>query len=98
MRLIHIYTEVHMACGHEALSKLCKKKMKSGDVAAFINTAWTAVKLLVSNEFLIHYKHPRGQIAPETIKELPNFIEGKKLNYNKALEKVINEHLKKRNK
>ncbi len=97
MRLQHIFFDVHMANGHAGLVTIMKKekkKLRKNDCATFINTTFDTVKILVGDgQFLVHYKHPSGKIAPETIKDLPNFINGGELQYTKALRKVIYEKL-----
>ncbi len=65
--------------------------LKPGEYAVFINRSWTALKMLTPNrEVLLHLRRPGHKpINPETIRHLPNCIEGPELNYKKALGKVI---------
>ena len=95
MRLAYFFENIHMSNGHDGLSEHLrknKKRLKQGDCAIFINSRWTAVKLLTADQkFVIHYRHDDGVIARETIKHLPNCVEGKSLNYPKALEKALND-------
>ena len=99
MRLAHLLFDTHLGNGHTGLDSILKKKrlkLKEGDCAIFINTAFTAVKIFVDGVFVAHYKHPTGRIAPETIRHLPNYLNGSQIEYKRALEQVINKQLSKR--
>jgi hypothetical protein len=97
MRLAHIFFDCHMANGHAGLESIMgNKKLKPGDCAIFVNTAWDTVKIFVDGNFIAHYKHPTGTIAPETLRHLPNYLQGGEIQYSKALKKVIEEHLENR--
>jgi hypothetical protein len=89
-----------MGNGHQGLEQIIlkqKARLKTGDCALFINSAWTAVKIYVDGQFVAHYKHPSGTIAPETIKHLPHYLNGSEIEYKKALAKVIEDTFKRRN-
>lgn len=85
-----------MSNGHTGLKKLLKKPLKKNDVAIFVNTKFDSVKLLVDGKFVAHYKHETGRIDPATLRHLPNYLNGSEIQYNKALEKTINEHFDKK--
>ena len=96
MKLAHIFFDVHMANGHaglEAILKSEKKRIKKDDCVIFVNTKFDTVKILVDGAFLAHYKHPTGSIAPETLRHLPNYLNGGQIEYTRALRKVIYEKL-----
>lgn len=93
MKLAYFFENIHMSNGHDGLSEYMRKqrkRLRQGDCAIFINSKWTAVKLLTFDErFVIHYRHDTGVIARETIRHIPNCLEGKSLNYPKALERAL---------
>ena len=63
MRLAHLFFDTHMSNGHAGLEEILKKakgKMRKGDCAIFINTAWTAVKIFVDGQFVAHYSIRRA--------------------------------------
>lgn len=75
----------------EILKKRAKiSQLDAGETAIFINKKWTALKLLTSEDVLLHLRRPANKpILPESIKYLPACIEGKELNYSVALKKTL---------
>jgi hypothetical protein len=87
-----------MSLAHNGLGELLRKKSKAlvpknGDVAIFINTRWTAVKMLTANGTILYVRRQTG-INPRTIKYLPSCVYGQELNYKRALELAILEQFK----
>lgn len=63
-RIAHLFFEVNMRNGHDGLQVLLGKKKISGtDTAIFINTSWTAAKVLTSTDVLLHVKRPKGRAS-----------------------------------
>lgn len=93
--LAFIFFDVSMSNGHAGLTALLKnKKLEEGETAIFINKKWGALKLLTANDVVLHLK-PKHGVSPGAVKFLPNCIEGKTLNYTKALESSMKERFKK---
>lgn len=93
MKLAHLFFEVNMSNSHNGLSAILKKQTKvkapaAGECAIFINRAWTAVKLLTADGTILHQK-PKHGVNPKTLPYLPQCVEGKELNYQRALEIVL---------
>jgi hypothetical protein len=94
MRLIHAFTDISMSNGHDGLAEILRKRAKIAKLtdgcAVFINRSWTAMKLLVPGDTLLHLRRPKNRpIDPAIIKYLPACIEGAELNYGKALETML---------
>lgn len=100
MKLAHIFFNIDMRNGHDGLATILKKKagvdvLPHGETAIFINNSWSALKLMTSGDILLHLKRPYHKpINPETIKYLPNCVEGGELNYTRALETVLSKKFK----
>jgi len=99
-RLVHIFFDTNLGNGHAGLGKLASKKkirlhaLKNGDCVLFLNRAQTALKMFASNgDMIIHYKAPWGRLEPETLRHLPNFVEGGTLNYRGALKDALTRKL-----
>lgn len=97
-KVLHVIPEVSMIYGHKGLSEAAAKarlgikpeELKQGEFIMFINKAFTAVKLLAANEVLIYYRHPkRHRLNYEALRLIPNFFDGRSLNYPKALRALI---------
>lgn len=90
-RIAHIFFDVHMSYAHTTLTKMIgeKTKLETGETAIFIAKNWKAVKLLTADNTILYHRNNKLGINPETIKHLPNCVEGGKLNYQKALETVL---------
>ena len=99
MRMIHALTDVSMSLGHDSLRELLIKRgvkeLGSDQCAVFINKRWHALKLLLPNGILIYLRRPVNKpIDPATIKYLPECVNGAKLEYGAALEKLLEKHYK----
>lgn len=96
-RVMHLFFEINMRSGHEHLNQLLAKEapagLKPGETAVFINKAWTALKMLTSDkDVLLHLRRPGHKpINPEAIRHLPSCVQGRDLNYPKALAKAISD-------
>lgn len=92
-RIAHLFFDINMSSQHDGLNAILDKAVGSdelpvGDVALFINKKWTKLKILTADNTLIYLRRDEG-INPETIRHIPNCIEGKDLNYGKALETAV---------
>lgn len=92
-KIMHVFTDVSMSNGFPGLTKFLskqKKELGDGEFALFINSDFTACKIMTNKELLLHHKRPRNRpIDPDTLPLLPRYINGGKLEYGKALEQVI---------
>ncbi len=93
--IAHVFFETDMRNGHDGLTKrLGKIILKPGETAIFINRKWTALKLLTPEYVVLHLR-PKHGLNPAAIKYLPACIEGKELNYQRALESAIHKRFAK---
>ena len=92
-KVIEVFYDIHMHNGHDGLERILKDdgtKLDKGQVAVFINTSWTALKMLTPDRVLLHFKQPGPRpIDPNTIPYLPTCINGNKLDYSKALDAAV---------
>ena len=101
-KVAHVFFEISMANGHTGLIEILKKrakivKLNEGETAIFINKKWSALKLLTSEDILLHLRRPANKpILPESIKYLPACVQGSELNYSVALKKTLEDKFKDR--
>lgn len=91
-RIIQFFPNADLRCNHQGLTQLAKKsrvnpgKLKKGEYAVFMNRLRTQLKILTWQNLLINYKHTAGEfIDLQTIKEIPNYLDKGRFQYNKAV-------------
>jgi hypothetical protein len=91
MKIAHIYFEIPMYYSHSGLKKILKKKvLEDHECAIFINKAWTGLKMLTPENVILYLRRPpNAPIEPDSIKYLPNCVNGTNLNYDAALRAAI---------
>jgi len=97
-RIAHLFTEVHMGFAHKGLGAILATATKGeplgiGETAIFINRPLTGLKMLTADGTLLYIRRPKG-INLGAVKYLPHCVEGKTLNYTKALEAELTRRLK----
>jgi len=99
-RLVHVFFDTNLGNGHDGLSRIASKKkvklnaLKSGDCVLFLNRAQNALKMFASSgSMILHYKSPWGRLEPDTLRHLPNFVQGGDLNYRGALKDALTRRL-----
>jgi hypothetical protein len=86
-----------MGMAHSGLYELAKKKLKIdidtlkyGEFVLFINKPFNACKLMTSNNVIVYYRHPQNhRLDAKALKLIPDFFDGKSLNYPKALKRIL---------
>jgi hypothetical protein len=95
-RIIEVFFETNMRNGHDGLARILKRKLSKGEYAVFINRNWTALKMLTSEDTLLHLRRPSNKpINPKTIPYLPACVNGSRLQYDRALRVVIEKEYQK---
>lgn len=85
MSVIHVFSEVYMGLSHGGLTELLKQKtgreeLRPGQLAVFVNTGWTACKVLAPGNTLLYHREPSGGfITTEDIRRLPLVFGGKRI-------------------
>lgn len=82
----HVFTGVNMHVAHRGmLWALENKKIKlnKGDAAIFINRAWTAVKIMTSNNAFIYIREPRP-FSVDMLINFPRLVGAKPLHLTQA--------------
>ena len=88
----YVFYDVYMGWSHASLLDVMRESVKKdtlerGEVAVFINKAWTAVKILgPGNVMLYHRTGSNKNVAIETIRYLPTVFGGHRLAFAKNLE------------
>ena len=98
--LTHFFADSDLRNSHEGLAELARQdrkidvdKMQAGECLMFINTTWTAYKLLTRHpsgegHFVVHYRHPkRHRLNISAVREIG--LLGGKISYAKALKSVM---------
>lgn len=96
-KIIHVFTNADLRCGHDGLRRLAKSKanLKKGEHAVFINSARDKMKILSHGDLLSYKRSVRGKLDLETVRHIPDAfgVQGG-FSYRKALEKVLKEKVK----
>lgn len=96
-KVLHWVPDVHMYNGHEGLAAIARKELrikvdelKPGEFVLFMNKSFTAFKVYAANNMILHHKSPTGsRLNAKAVLQLPHFIKGQHINYDKALAHVI---------
>jgi hypothetical protein len=92
---------VDLRNGHDGLKEVIKKqrrvdvaKLKPGEFVMCINNSTDAYKLFAANNYVCHYKHPRGILNVNALKNLHLFFEGNNFSYDNSLKAEISKFMK----
>jgi hypothetical protein len=95
-RLVQYFPNADLRSGYDGLYKVAKrggldlKTIKNGEFCAFVNRKKDKLKLATHSDFVAYLRLPRGQqIDPRVIQVLPEFFNGTKIEYSRALENVL---------
>ena len=103
-RIIRFFPNTDMRNGHPGLRQIALKqqidvsKLSAGEYVLFMNSRRTAVKMFVPGNVIAHLKMPNdSRIDPRVIAHIPRFFNGKKIDYDQALEEMLRVELGKKN-
>jgi hypothetical protein len=95
-KIIRYFPDTNLRAGHKGLAEIAKKhkinvkELAAGEYCIFTNKARNAIKMYASGNTIAHHKDPNNRrINPLVIKYLPLFFNGKKIDYDKALDFAI---------
>lgn len=96
----HIFYDINMNFSHQSLLEIFseatnKDLLQPGEAAIFVNTAWTAVKILAADDVLLYHRDNEG-LSVDAIKNLPRYFGGSQLQLTKTLESRLEKTLKKK--
>lgn len=101
MSILHVFYDTHMGASHKALGEMFEAKAKrdelaKGEYVVFLNSAWTACKVLCPNNVIMYWRSATGRsLTPDTIRSLPSCVSGSRLSFAGNLEaKLIAEYEK----
>jgi len=96
-RLVRYVPDVDMRKGYDGLNKIAPLgKLGAGEFIAFVNRKQTKVKLATGYDVVAYLRLPQGEkLDPRTIALLPNFFNGSKIEYDKALQAVLRKNFPK---
>lgn len=90
MKIGYLFFDTHMSASHKTLRARIKKDLLENECAIFVNKKWSAVKMLTSANTILYHRRPNNErLEPETIKFLPNCVNGSNLDYDAALKSAI---------
>jgi len=102
-RIIRFFPGSDLRKGHIGLAKLARRKgidpqnLKLGEYLIFMNNRKDKIKLFASNNIIAYLRLPQGEyISLDTIREIPNYFNGKSINYKGAIAKSISDSLARR--
>jgi len=100
MKLVRVFFDVDMRNQHDGLGKLAKKEGVDTRVIAddehivFINTKMNRLKMLSRGGVLSYWKSYDGtKVNMEAIQYIPDAFQAGKINYSKALEKLMRQKM-----
>lgn len=103
-RLLQVFLNVDLRCAHDGLAKVAKdnkikiEDLEPGEFVVFVNSHKNRLKLFTANGVLAYLKLKTGKIDLRTIALIPQAFKGSgRIDYDKALKDMIDEHLKVRN-
>lgn len=96
-KIIRFFPEVDMRNGHDGLRKLARKEgvnvdaLGAGEYVIFLNRSKRMVKMFASGNIIAFLKMADNKkLDPRTIALIPRYFNGSKINYDAALEAVLN--------
>lgn len=95
MEIARVYLDTHMGMGFDGLKSIMRKSkvdpdsLTAGKFTVFINRKQTKFKVLIGSSFLIYHNNGERKFPLEAISHFPTFFDGKKLDFSRAVEKVI---------
>lgn len=108
-RIIHVFFDTDMRCGHIGLAEKAKKEgnievndLETGHLLCFINAKQDRIMILTGTDeeksygVLAYYRSPRGRIDLDSIRFIPEAFNAGGINYDRALKKSLIERLGKR--
>lgn len=103
-RVIQCYLNSDLRCSHDGLAEVAKKdkimvkSLEPGQYVVFINSKKDRMKVYASNNVLAYLRLEDGRrIDLNTVREIPRaFAASGRIDYDKALEKVVREGLEKK--
>lgn len=110
-RILHIFWDVDMRCGHHGLNDIARKEKKSvdtlkpGDFLCFINANQDKIKVLAPIEgeentlgVLGSYRSPKGRIGMAALQYIPHAFGDAGFNMNRAIKAALVSKLKRKEK
>ena len=97
-KIVYFAPDTDLRAGHDGLAKVARKSKQKiyvetllpGEYLIFTNKAKNALKLYACGNVIAHLKLPPGQkLNMEAIQFIPCFFNGKKIDYDSALEEAM---------
>lgn len=94
--IIRIVFDADLRSGHKGLTSIAKSfkvdtnELAAGEYVIFVNRAMSALKMYAAGNVVAHLKMPpRQRIDPDVIRVIPEFFNGKAIDYDSALKTVL---------
>lgn len=90
-RLVRYVPDADLRRGYTGLSlQVPLSKLDKGEFVAFVNVRRDKIKLCTCNDLVAYLRLPPGEkIDPSVIQHLPEYFDGKSINYDGAVEKAL---------
>ena len=96
-KVLHWVPDTYMNNAHEGLAAIAKKELKvnvsdlrPGEFVLFMNARFTAFKVYGAGNMILHYRDPNNRrLNAKAVLQLPHFIRGQHINYDKSLTATI---------
>lgn len=100
-KIISVFPNTDLRCSHDGLTSIALKSnrnpedLNNGSFYLFLNRKQSMFKMMAANNTLIHHKAKSGRVDIHAIEYLPSCFNAGKLDYDKALETVLKNRLRK---
>jgi hypothetical protein len=92
-KILHVFYDIHLGASHGTLGTILDSKRVSldkGEVAVFLNKAWTGAKLLTAGGHIHYWRSPYGRsISVEELRFLPAAFGGSRMAFTGNLESKV---------
>lgn len=89
-KLVRYIADADLRQGYDGLSKKVPlATLGKGEFVAFVNRKRDKVKLCTGGDMVAYLRLRSGQLDPRVIQYLPEYFDGTKIQYEKAVERVL---------
>lgn len=89
--VINVFYDVYLGFSHQSLTEVMKETidrthLEPGEVAVFINKAWSGCKILCPSGVLLYFRgYGPGAVTSDVIKRIPTVVSGPELRMTKSI-------------
>jgi hypothetical protein len=89
IKAIHVFYDIFMGWSSDSLREImlknARRELRKGEIAVFLNKAWTGVKILAPNGAVIYFR-AKSPLTIEQVRFLPTAFGARSFDYAGSLE------------